>query len=573
MKKGWRWLIVLLVVGLVGVWIFRRESAPTITPGSVLVINLQGNYTEAAANPLMTRLLGRRQKTLLGLLSELAKVESDDRIHSVIFRIRGLKVGWGRAEEIRNAIHRLSEHGRRTMAYLEEEGFGSLDYYVATGAQRIVTAPSSRSPFIGLAAEYFFLGGFFQKLGVQIEYERVGRYKTAVDQLAMDKMTDANREMSNALLDSIEGRFVSGVAKARGLSPDQVLKDIDQAPDTPQQKLDLKLIDQVAYFDDARKTFDDGPVVKESEYAQVEPSSLGFHPQATFALVTGAGPVVLGEGSVTARGEHVMASDTMAQALEDASKDPNIAAIVLRIDSPGGSALASDLIWRAVEKARDRGKPVIASFSDVAASGGYYAACGADRILSDPETYTGSIGVFALRPVLGGLFQKLGIGVATLQRGARADLLLSSKPLSPGAREVLQQDVQSTYDLFVKRVAAGRKMDAKAVDAIGRGRVWTGEQALKVGLVDELGGLRDAVQAAKKIVGLQPTADVALVQYPKPKSLAEQIAQMLQGVSGVEIPEPLQGFLPGPLRDWIVLLRREAPGAMLAVPPGLVEIH
>lgn len=570
MKKGWRWLIVLLIVGFLAFWIFRRETAPSIAPGSVLVVDLQGHYAEQAGNPLVARLFGRREHTLLGLLSELTKAERDPRIHSVVFRVRGLEVGWGRAEEIREAIHRLSEHGRKTMAFLELEGFGNIDYYVATGAQRIVAAPSSRNPFIGLAAEYFFLGGFFEKLGVNVEYERIGRYKTAVDQLAMDKMTDANREMSNAILDSIDGNFVGAVAKARGLSRDQVRQDIDQAPGTPEEKVALKLIDQVAYFDDARKAFDPGPVVKESEYAQVTPGSIGFSPQATFALVAGVGPVVLGKGSVTARGEHVMASDTISKALEDASEDPDVSAIILRIDSPGGSALASDLIWRAVQKAREKGKPIVASFSDVAASGGYYAACGADRILSDRATYTGSIGVFVLRPVLSGLFQKLGIGVDSLQRGARADLLLSSKPLSPGARAVLKQDVQSTYDLFVKRVADGRKMDPKAVDAVGRGRVWTGEQARKVGLVDELGGLRDAVQVAKKLAGLDPKADVALVSYPKPRSLAEQIGELLHGASLGMRPEDLA---PRPLRDWIALLRHEAPGAMLLVPPALVEIH
>jgi protease IV len=571
MSKTWRWILAVAALLLLLAWWFR-DTGPVIEPGSALVKKLSGEYVEATVHPLLARLMGQRQQSLVALLSELAKAERDTRLAEVVLEIGGLEVGWGKADEIRGAVARLSANGRRTVAYLQLEKLGgNLEYYVASAADEIVIAPAARSPVLGLAAEFLFLGGLFEKIGVEIDYERVGKYKSAVESYAETKMSDANREMTGALLDSIDAVFLRAIAEARGLTPTQVREAIDSGPTTPEQLLALGLVDRVASLDDELAR-EGRPRVTDRVYARVDPKSVGFEPEVKFALIQGTGPVVTGEGGISPGGGFVLAADPIAQAIEDAAAAPDVAAIIFRVDSPGGSPLASDIVWRAVRKARRSGKPVVASLSDVAASGGYYVAVGADRIVSQPNTLTGSIGVFVLRPVLGGLFEKLGVGVETMTRGARADLLLSSEPLSPAARAVLRRDVRHVYALFLERVAEGRGMDEEAVDAVAQGRVWTGAQALEVGLVDALGGLRTAVLEAKEVLGLDPDADVALVPYPPPKPLAEQIAEALG--QGVRAASPLGVPLPRAARGLVELAAAALPvGAPLLIPPALAEIH
>jgi protease-4 len=486
----------------------------------------------------------------------------------VVFRVRALDLGWAQAEEIRQAIRKLSEKGRRTVAVLEVEGFGNAPYYVASAADKVVATPGGNAPFVGIAAEYLFLGGLFEKLGVDVEYERVGEYKSAVESYAETKMSDANREQTNALLDSVEGRYVREIAASRKRTEEQVRLAIDSAPSSPEAMVEHGLVDGVAGWDEALASFGAGMQVKLAEYAGVTPQSVGFEPVATFAIVHGVGAVVVGEGTYSGASP-VMASDTVAEALRDAAKDPEVKALVLRIDSPGGSPLASDLIWQAIRDVRAAGKPVVASLSDVAASGGYYVASAADAIVSQPQTLTGSIGVFVIRPVLAGLMEKLGVGVESITRGARADLLLSTRPLSAETRAVLREDVQHTYERFLARVAEGRGLERAEVDAVARGRVWTGEQALEVGLVDRLGGIPEAVVAAKEKVGLAADADVLLVQYPPPKPVAQQLVEALQG-GGVSLALP---GVPSGLRDLVAALGALPVGAPLLVDPFWIEIH
>jgi protease-4 len=312
--------------------------------------------------------------------------------------------------------------------------------------------------------------------------------------------------------------------------------------------------------------------VKQEDWAAVDPASLGVKPEATFALISGAGMVVTGEGGFTPTGDRVMAADSFVRAVHDAVDDDEVRALLVRIDSPGGSPLASDLMWRALRDARAAGKPVVVSMSDVAASGGYYVASAADTIVSHASTLTGSIGVFVIRPSLGGLLEKAGVTVETMQRGARADLLFGSQPLTAGAREVLKKDVEGVYEQFVARVAEGRGMDPDEIKRVGGGRVWTGAQALEIGLVDELGGLYEAAAAAKRAVHLDPDAPVALKMFPAEPTLAEQLTQLLRGAQlrGASLPLDL---LPRELRDLQTLATQLPLGAPLLVPPSLVLLH
>jgi protease-4 len=299
------------------------------------------------------------------------------------------------------------------------------------------------------------------------------------------------------------------------------------------------------------------------------------------ALIYGSGAVVSGNAQRSAGGGPVFAAGRIVRALENASENPNIRGIVLRIDSPGGSPMASELIWHAIGEVREGGMPVVVSVSDVAASGAYYVAAAADAIVIPPGALTGSIGVFALRPIFEGLMEKLGVGVETLQRGRHADFYSSSKPFSTETKDRMQILTREIYKLFVDRVASGRNLEQGQVDTLGQGRVWSAEQALEVGLVDELGGIREAVRWILRDQELDEDTDVALISYPEPLSFADEIADLFQSgtLSGlrpvVSPPAAALALLPLPhglsaLRDWVIDLPLGGP---LLIPSVLIEIR
>ncbi len=568
--RKFRVLIIAAVVGLFLLWLLVGGKGPSIEDGSILVLPIEGRYVESQDPSLLARILTDAGMSFAALLSEMKKAERDDRLSTVVLRVRNLAIGWGQAQELRDAIRRLEQAGRRPVAYLEVAGFGAnLEDYVASAADEVQIAPAGFGGVVGLAGEYFFLGQMWKKFGIEFDVARAGRYKSAVETLTGDEMSDAYREAANSLLDSINHQFISGIAESRDLTPSAVQTIIDIAPMTPHDMVKHGLVDEIAFFDELLESFD-GSIVEARDYAQIDPASLGFDPVAQFALVYGSGNVVVGKGRVSSRGNPVMASDTVADALEAAADDPEIDAIIFRIDSPGGSVLAADIIWRSVEVAKQSGKPLIASFSNVAASGGYYVAAGADAILAPPASVTGSIGVFALRPVLKGLLDKLDIHVETMTRGKHADLRLSSRPLSPETAAILDREVEAIYRLFIERVEQGRELDLQQVDRIAQGRVWTGEQALDRGLIDELGGLSQAVLRAKQALGLDADADVALVPYPEVGSLADQLADTLRRISLQAIPASSLKGLAERVQTWFEAAPVEAPAL---VPPFAFDIR
>jgi len=574
-----RSLIILLIV-FFGVYVVTRlftGVAPIeIASGSTLVIEVGGDYVEAPDAPPLARLAGDTTRPFIDLLAIFALAERDDRIGTVVLRIQPVGLGWGKADEIRDAIGRLREKGIHTAAHLEIQNFSAnKELFIASAADEIFLAPGSAVPLVGMAAEYFFLGGFWEKLGVEFEVARAGRYKSAVEIFSERTMSEASREMANSLLDDTYDRFVEALASGRHMTKSAVLEAIDTGSVRNHRLEALGLIDGEMHLDQLLDRFGED-IVSHAEYSTVEPESLGFDARAEFALIYGTGTIVQGgSGGSAFRSAPAFASETLSQAILEAAEDPNIDAIVLRIDSPGGSALASELIWRAIARARAMGTPVIASFSDVAASGGYYVASGADVIVSDPGTLTGSIGVFALRPVIGGLLEKLEIGIDAITRGKNADFLLSTQKMSPAAFDRLQTSVLDTYRLFLKRVADGRGMSIEEVDKIAQGRVWTGRQALEIGLVDELGGLYTAVRRAKQEVGLAPTDDVYLIPFPKPRSLSVQLREaFLQTGARVAGPD-LRWIesLPSPLRQIAEWTRDLPSGTPLLIPPVIIEIR
>jgi protease-4 len=563
--------ILLATAALLLLFALFAPSGPSVPDGSILVLDVAGPYVEGGEPSLVSRMLGSRTRPFVSLLSEISKAERDERLSTVVFRIRDLQIGWGKAEELRAAIAAASGRGRKTAAFLELESFsGNLEYFVASGAQQVYASPASRAPLVGLAAEYVFLGGLWDRLGVEVEVERIGRYKSAAESMAGREMSDATREMANSLLDSVDESFVAGIAEGRRLPPGAVREAVSAAPIDGPELVRWGLVDGVVHEDELLEQLAGSEVLRGKDYAGVDASDVGFSPVAQFALVYGTGGVVVGSGSMSPDGSPVLASDSVSEAIEKAAADPNIEAVIFRIDSPGGSPLASDIVFRAIRRAQASGKPVIASFSDVAASGGYYVAAGADAIVATPTSITGSIGVFVLHPVIAGTLDKLGIGFASLTRGPHADLQLSTRKLTPGSRERLRAEVTSIYDLFVERVADGRPLDTEQVDAIARGRVWTGAQAAERGLVDSLGGLHAAVLEGKRRAGIDEDADVALLIYPPPRSLYQQLDDLLRGLrhgwsASLPVPATLRGAQP-----WLEALAGGRPTALL---PFLLEIH
>jgi len=563
---------VLLVIGLfVAMFFLAEEPGTDIDEGSTLVVEIGGSYVEAAQAPWLSRALGETSPPFVGLLSLFDRAEMDPRLEVVVVVIRPLAIGWGKVGELRQALERLSAAGHRTVAYLDMASFsGSREYFLATGADEIWVVPAGIVPLLGLAAEYYFLGGLWEKLGIEFDVAKAGRYKSAVEAYTSTGMSESSREMANSLLDSTNDFFLTGIALGRNVSVGAIRASIDQGPISPADLEGLGLVDSVGHLDDLLDQVG-GTVVDHEVYAQVDPAALGFDPAARVALVYGTGTVVSTAGSRSGRAGSVFAADRFDLALNQAAQDPSVDAIIVRIDSPGGSAMASEEIWRSIDGAREEGKPIIASFSDLAASGGYYAAAAADEIVANDATLTGSIGVFALRPVYGGGLAKLGVSVETLTRGEYADFILSTEPLSPGAKKRLQSMVLRIYELFVRRVAEGRDMGLEEVDRVGQGRVWTGSQAYEIGLVDHLGGLHTALDRVRDHLELPPGEDLELVVFPAPRTLSEELADILDAkIEGVvEARWPMPNALRG-LGSWLAGLEMEGP---LVVPPYLIEIR
>jgi len=581
MKVFRRLLLFSLVVSVL-LFVSALFSNPytQVDDGSQLVVRIQGQYVETDQPPILSRLLDDGGRPFLSLLSVLKLAERDERIERVVLRIGDAGMGWGKASEVRTAIERLRDAGRHTVAVLETESIlVNRAYYLATAADEIHIVPGALVPLLGLSAQYLYLGDMFEELGIDIEATRVGRYKSAVETFANNAMSDASREMYDALLDGAQARFVAAIANSRGLSEERVVEIIDEGLVTPGQLLERGMIDGVTPLHDLLD--EDQPVIHAAAYRAADPASTGFDPQHTVAVIYGSGMVISGKASRSTSGGPVFAAERVVGALEDAAADPQVAGIVLRLDSPGGSPLAADTMWRAVRRVREQGIPVVVSVSDLAASAAYYVASAADGIVLSPGALTGSIGVFSLFAVFEKFMDRWGIESETLVRGEHAAFLSAVTKPSKGAKDRLQTIADEVYRLFVDRVAEGRGLEAEQVDRVGQGRVWTAEQAVEIGLADELGGVREAVDRVLHALGEQPGVDVSLVTYPAPPTLAEEIAELLQsralGARWTEasLMDGLARQLPRPagLLEPGMLWRAMQSGSPLALQTSWIEIR
>jgi protease IV len=523
-------VLLVLVIGVVLIWAALRRGEPTIRDNSVLTLRVAGELPDYTPDDPFKRIFGGPDQSLTGLISQFKKAKVDKRIKAIVLDVNMSGVGWGKAEEIRDAITDFRSSGKPVYAFVE---FGlNKEYYIATACDKIIVPPPGELFINGLAADVMFFRGSLDKLGIYPDIYQIGKYKSAGDMFTQKKMTDAHREYINELLTDLFDRYVNAIAQARHKTPDEVKALIDNAPYGALKAKEAGLVDDVLYKDDVEKQFkkllgykdtDQFVAVRGVDYRDVEPESLGLNKGEKIAVIYATGEIGSGSSRNTPSGDQSIGSDTVAKALNDAAADKSLKAIVLRVDSPGGSGLASDIIWHAVEAANQK-KPVVVSMSDVAASGGYYISASAAKIIAQPSTITGSIGVVAGKPVLRGFYDWLGISNEYVLRGKNAGMFRETEKFSDDERAKFEDWIKTTYyQDFVPKVAKGRNKDAQYIDSVGQGRVWTGGQAKERGLVDDFGGLDKAIEVAKQLAKIPADKGVERVILPYPTTFLQDL--------------------------------------------------
>jgi protease-4 len=478
--------------------------------------------------------------SLRAVVESLDRSAGDPKIKAVVLRVSTLSdSGWGKVQELRDAITRFRKSGKPAYAHLEF--CGNREYYLATACSKIYAVPTAILDVSGLAAEVTFFKGTLDKLGVQAQFEGVGKYKNAPNQFTETGFTAPHREQMNALLDSLFSQFIEAIAKGRGKTEDEARAIVDGGPYDGARALEAGLVDELLYEDELHGRLKGAERVSPGRYVKSS-RGFGFDGRPKVALIYAVGDIVSGESQSGFGGEFV-GSDTVARAIRQARKDDSVRAIVLRIDSPGGSGTASDVMWREVTLAR-KAKPVIMSMGDVAASGGYYLAMGGDAIVAEPGTITGSIGVFGGKMSLRGLYDKLGLNKEILTRGRNAALFSSYRAWTDEERQSFRKIMTSFYDEFVHKAASGRGKTYEEIHAVAQGRVWTGAEALRVGLVDRLGGLDVAVGLAKERAKIGKDQEVSLEILPERKSFFETLLERQEdGAMTRMMPRDIRGSL------------------------------
>ena len=575
-SRGVRFIVVFLslaiIVSMAGIAVLYLmvSGAPSVASDSVLVLPVRGGLAEHRQNALLTS-FGPGGPTVRSVTDSLRKAKVDDRISGVILKPQiGPRLLWGKLQEIRDAVADYRESGKPIAAFLEYGG--AEDYYLASAADRVYLMPGSPLEVVGRAQYEMFFRDALDKVGTYPDVLAAGDYKTAANQYTETTMTPAHREMAESINRDLYDQMVEGIAESRGLTGDEVRRLVDEGPFLPADALAAGLVDGLAYADELkhREPFDaaDRREVSDSDYRQVGLRSVGLNQGERIALIYAVGAINSGSSSFDVLNGEVLGSDTLTSAIRSAREDDSVRAIVLRIDSPGGSAIASDVIWREVGLVRESGKPIVASMSDLGASGGYYIAMGADAIVAQPATLTGSIGVVFGKFTTGGTYEKLGVGIEPVSEGRFAEIYSPVTRFSDAERAKVQEHVDAIYEQFVTKAAEGRQTTRDRLHEVAQGRVWTGRQALEHGLIDEVGGLGRAIALAKEKAGIDPGDEVELVIYPRPKGFFELLdegfpmARIAAAWAGVAAPEAaLVGRAAAPAR----LFR---PGEPLAIMPG-----
>ncbi len=516
------------------------KKAAAEKKATVAQITIRGDYPEG---PAAVGLFGDLQPSLSKVIRRLEQAGEDKEVDAVWLRVEGVALGRGKLHELRCAITRLRKAGKPV--YAELAVADGSQYLLAAACDEIIMPPSGVLIVPGVRAEVTFYKGLLDKLGIQFDMMQMGKYKGATEPFTRTNMSPPLRESMEAVVDDAYEDLAASIAAGRGMKDYRVKTLLDQGLFTAAAARKAGLIDQVVYADQFRQSLakklkaDKLNLVTDYKKKRVETDFsgvtgmmklmelfLGGKPsrpvskKKRIAVVYAVGPIMLGKSLSDIFGTPSVGSTSMVATLRKAAEDPKVAAIVLRIDSPGGSATGSDLIWRETVRIKT---PIIASMGDVAGSGGYYIAMGADKIIAEPGTVTGSIGVVGGKIVLGGLYDKIGVSTETISRGQNSSALSSTQPFTPEERKVWAALLKETYHQFVSKAAQGRKKSYQELEKLAQGRIYTGRMAQANGLVDQVGTLRDAIAEAKKAGGLKPDEEVELLILPRPKTIFEQL--------------------------------------------------
>ena len=510
--------LLLVVLGIAAVFaaITLRNPIQTLPTASVLVYDVPAYLEESdpPSGPYTVDWLRPSRPLLWRVALGLRQAAEDDHISALVLHIDGLDWGWAKVQEIRDAVLAFRAAGKPVYASLS--GGGEREYLLASAADLIASQPLTVLQLDGLTASALFLKGTLDKLDVTPNFARAGTYKSGAEGFTRNDMSPPAREALQAMVDDLYEGLIDSVAVARGLSRETIAELLENGPYDAPAAWARGLIDTVLYESeiDSLAIDDEGgdlPTITLADYLDRSRQPKSPH---RIALVVASGVIAEGKSRETTADGEVLGSETIRKALDQVRERSAIKAVVLRVDSPGGSAQASDEIWREVDRLRAE-KPVVASLSDYAASGGYYVSVAANAIVAQPGTVTGSIGVYGGKLNVLGLYRKLGLNVETVSRGRHAEMLSPFKNFSDEEAERFQGSIQHVYRTFLQRVAGGREMKEADVDSVGQGRVWSGASAYERGLVDELGGLEKAVDAAKALAEIPADEDVTLEIYPK----------------------------------------------------------
>jgi len=516
----------------------------------VLLVSITGELRERGDHVV---LFGQQTKSLKSYLDLLRRVREDKAYKAVIVRLSSAQLGVAMAQELRLGIEELRAKGKEVIAVIEDDSQAS--YMVALAANKVVLPPSGDLMLHGVKADSYFLRQLLQKIGVSVQIVHVGQYKSYGETFTNDDYTTPARQNMSEIVDDMYDQLVSVIAKDRKLTREQAEAAVNRGPVSAAMAAETGLVDRVAYTEEVLSDYttkgsevvlmddytkesstksDDlslfsifSMMKKNSSSSSSSSDSSSKLPQV--AVLYAVGSIVLGSDEGVGLGsDEQIASEDIIETLEEIAADDKVKGVILRINSPGGSAFASDLIWKKIEEVKKK-KPIVASMSDVAASGGYYIAMGASKIIAEPGTLTGSIGVVGGKPNLRGLYDKVGVTKTSISKGDYAHLFSETSDFSEKERELIENMMKTTYNEFITKAAQGRKMSVEELNEVAQGRVWTGARAHKVGLVDELGGMSTAIREMKALLGIKNDDKVALVAYPKDVSLFEMLSKALGG--------------------------------------------
>jgi protease IV len=527
-------LVFLIFVGiLVSAVSLGKKETVVVPEKTILLLTLDQPVSDRSSDnpfahinfnkPDLSAVLG-----LNDIVSSLKKASDDPKVKGIYLELADVPSGQATIEEIRNALIGFKKSGKFIVAYSEE--FTQKSYYLASVADKIYLNPAGGMQFKGMVGQVMFFKGLLDKIDVEAQVIRHGKFKSAIEPFTLDKMSEPNKVQTLSFISGMWNHLLSGISASRKVPVEELTAIADEYKiQTPQDAVNLKLVDKLMYKDevfDELKTRVDVKGIKDLKFMKLAKYVRAPEPEKKssadkIAVIYATGNIMSGEGD-----DETIGSETISKAIRKARLDDKVKAVVLRVNSPGGSALASDVIWREMLLTK-KVKPVVVSMGDVAASGGYYIACAADKIYAYPNTITGSIGVFGIVPNMKEMFNKnLGITFDEVKTNPYADYIPVTRPLSDTEKKILTREIETIYTTFTSHVSEGRKMTVAQVDSIGQGRVWSGVDAKRIGLVDEFGGLNDAIKEAARLAKLK---DFSKMELPEQKDTFEQLLETFSG--------------------------------------------